>query len=52
MVLLFFCYSDIVHLYHSKENDWGYGNFITWQVINFKCIKIIKKPLTNIILPY
>ena len=35
MVLLCVCYSDIVHWYHSKENDWGYGNFMAWQVMNY-----------------
>ncbi|XP_065899371.1 ubiquitin carboxyl-terminal hydrolase 7-like isoform X1 [Dysidea avara] len=24
---------DIVHWYHSKENDWGYGNFMAWQEV-------------------
>ncbi|XP_065899368.1 ubiquitin carboxyl-terminal hydrolase 7-like isoform X2 [Dysidea avara] len=24
---------DIVHWYHSKENDWGYGNFMIWQEV-------------------
>ena len=25
--------TDISHWYYSKENDWGYGNFMAWQVI-------------------
>ena len=28
---------DISHWYYSKENDWGYGNFMAWQVTNKLC---------------
>ena len=35
LLLCICCYSDIVHWYHSKENDWGYGNFMAWQVMDF-----------------
>ena len=43
MVLLFcVCYSDIIHWYHSKEKDWGYGHFIAMQVMTINI-----KPLTE-----
>lgn len=28
----FFSASEIQHLFYSKENDWGYSNFIVWNV--------------------
>lgn len=32
---------DISHWYYSKENDWGYGNFMAWQVCNYIIIIIM-----------
>lgn len=32
MINNFFSASEIQHLFYSKENDWGYSNFIVWNV--------------------
>jgi ubiquitin carboxyl-terminal hydrolase 7 len=28
-----FNFSEISHIFHSKENDWGYSNFVDWPAL-------------------
>jgi len=36
-------FSEIQHLFYSKENDWGYSHFIAWNVSTREIIENIKK---------
>ncbi len=33
----FLTFSEIQHLFYSKENDWGFSTFIPWNVSFFSC---------------
>jgi ubiquitin carboxyl-terminal hydrolase 7 len=26
-------FTEISHIFHSKENDWGYSNFVDWSAL-------------------
>jgi len=28
---IFYIFIEIQHLFYSKENDWGFSHFMTWQ---------------------